>query len=317
MGRRKSGRNVSGVILLNKPRDITSNAALQQVRRFFNANKAGHTGALDPLATGLLPLCFGEATKVSHFALEADKTYRVVAQLGARTTTSDAEGEVVERCQPEALERLTRDLIDKAIIQFTGSQEQSPSMYSALKYEGRPLYWYARQGIEVPRKTRTITIRAITFIDWSIESNQLTLEVTCSKGTYIRTLIDDMGQWLGCGAYVQELHRTWIEGVEGPVLSMDEIAAIAATTNPEEGDYTAVDALLQPNDCVIRQVPAVEIDAINAIRFTSGNPANLPEEPLNPDQPMRVFRASDGVFLGIGIWRDGALAPKRVVNLAD
>src|SRR5690606_1437197 len=163
MGRRKSGRNVSGVILLNKPRDITSNAALQQVRRFFNANKAGHTGALDPLATGLLPLCFGEATKVSHFALEADKTYQVVAQLGARTTTSDAEGEVVERCEPEALAAVTQAKIDAAVKHFIGEQEQSPSMFSALKHEGRPLYWYARQGIEVPRKTRTITIRDIRF----------------------------------------------------------------------------------------------------------------------------------------------------------
>src|SRR5690554_2306988 len=214
MGRRKSGRNVSGVILLNKPRDITSNAALQKVRRFFNANKAGHTGALDPLATGLLPLCFGEATKVSHYALEADKTYQVVAQLGARTTTSDAEGEVVERCQPHQLTQLTRAKIDAAITTFIGEQTQSPSMYSALKYEGRPLYWYARQGIEVPRKMRTIHIRDIQFLNWT--HDQLTLEVTCSKGTYIRTLIDDLGQHLGCGAYVQELHRTWIEGVVGP-----------------------------------------------------------------------------------------------------
>ncbi|PTB84735.1 tRNA pseudouridine(55) synthase TruB, partial [Pseudidiomarina aestuarii] len=210
MGRRKSGRDVSGVILLDKPLAVTSNAALQQVRRFFNANKAGHTGALDPLATGLLPLCFGEATKVSHFALEADKTYQVTAQLGVRTTTSDAEGEVVSQ-QPVTVDEAT---IRSLLPEFEGEQSQSPSMYSALKYEGRPLYYYARLGIDVPRKTRTIHIRSIQFLDFS--NDQLKLEVTCSKGTYIRTLIDDLGQRLGCGAHVAALHRTWIEGVEGP-----------------------------------------------------------------------------------------------------
>jgi tRNA pseudouridine synthase B (EC 4.2.1.70) len=313
MGRRKSGRNVSGVILLDKPRDITSNAALQQVRRFFNANKAGHTGALDPLATGLLPLCFGEATKVSHFALEADKTYRVVAKLGARTTTSDAEGDIAWECESAALATLSQTRINQAIDHFIGSQEQSPSMYSALKHEGRPLYWYARQGIEVPRKTRQITIHAINFIDWS--EQQLTLEVTCSKGTYIRTLIDDMGQYLGCGAYVQELHRSWIEGVEGPLLSLSELAEVAGQCNPEAGDYAALDALLQPNDCVIRQIQAVSIDAENAARFQSGNPARAALDAADSAEPWRVFRSDSGEFIGIGIWQNGVLAPKRVLNL--
>ncbi|WP_417663914.1 tRNA pseudouridine(55) synthase TruB [Pseudidiomarina donghaiensis] len=315
MGRRKSGRNVSGVILLNKPSDITSNAALQTVRRFFNANKAGHTGALDPLATGLLPLCFGEATKVSHFALEADKTYQVVAQLGARTTTSDAEGEVVERCTNEQLGEVTRERIEQAIIHFTGEQEQSPSMFSALKHEGRPLYWYARQGIEVPRKTRTIVIRNIEFIDW--REHQLTLEVTCSKGTYIRTLIDDMGQFLGCGAYVEKLHRTWIEGVEGAMLTLEELTAVAAQTDPENNDYAAMDALLQANDSVVRQMPWVTIDGTDVARFLSGNPVRTALGEHNPEHPIRVLRAHDQQFLGIGVWRDGRLAPKRVVNLSD
>lgn len=315
MGRRKSGRNVSGVILLNKPSDITSNAALQTVRRFFNANKAGHTGALDPLATGLLPLCFGEATKVSHFALEADKTYQVVAQLGARTTTSDAEGEVVERCTNEQLSEVTREKIDQAIIHFSGEQEQSPSMFSALKHEGRPLYWYARQGIEVPRKTRTIVIRHIEFIDWS--EHQLTLEVTCSKGTYIRTLIDDMGQYLGCGAYVEKLHRTWIEGVEGPMLTLEELTAVAAQTDPENNNYAAMDALLQANDSVVRQMPSVTIDGTDVARFLSGNPVSTALDEHNPEHPIRVLREHDQEFLGIGVWRDGKLAPKRVVNLSD
>lgn len=315
MGRRKSGRNVSGVILLNKPSDITSNAALQKVRRFFNANKAGHTGALDPLATGLLPLCFGEATKVSHFALEADKTYQVVAQLGARTTTSDAEGEVVERCTNEQLRQVTREKITQAIAHFSGEQEQSPSMFSALKHEGRPLYWYARQGIEVPRKMRTIVIRHIAFIDWC--EHQLTLEVTCSKGTYIRTLIDDMGQYLGCGAYVEKLHRTWIEGVEGPMLTLEELTAVAAQTDPENNDYAAMDALLQANDSVVRQMPSVTIAGTDVARFLSGNPVRTALGEHNPEHPIRVLRDHDQEFLGIGVWRDGQLAPKRVVNLSD
>lgn len=313
MGRRKSGRNVSGVILLNKPRDITSNAALQKVRRFFNANKAGHTGALDPLATGLLPLCFGEATKVSHFALEADKTYQVVAQLGARTTTSDAEGDVVARCDAMQLAQLTRAQIDAAIDAFTGEQTQSPSMYSALKHDGRPLYWYARQGIDVPRKVRTIQIRDIRFMAW--ENDQLTLEVTCSKGTYIRTLIDDMGQYLGYGAYVQELHRTWIEGVEGRMYSLEELTEVAAQTHPETDDYAAMDALLGPNDSVIQQIPAYIISGEQVGRFLSGNPVTVDSAIINGEAAVRVVRAEDNEFLGIGVWRNGQLAPKRVVNL--
>lgn len=315
MGRRKSGRNVSGVILLNKPSDITSNAALQTVRRFFNANKAGHTGALDPLATGLLPLCFGEATKVSHFALEADKTYQVVAQLGQRTTTSDAEGELVEQCAPEQLTQLTRAHIDAAIAQFIGEQQQSPSMYSALKHEGRPLYWYARQGIDVPRKTRTIYIRDIVFVDWS--ADQLTLEVTCSKGTYIRTLIDDMGQFLGCGAFVKALHRTWIEGVEGHMYTLAELSEIAAQTDPENNDYAAMDALLQANDSVVLQMPAIAIAGADVGRFLSGNPVAANAAEHDQTHPIRVIRSTDNTFLGIGIWRNGQLAPKRVVNLDD
>lgn len=313
MGRRKSGRNVSGVILLNKPRDITSNAHSSKCGVFFNANKAGHTGALDPLATGLLPLCFGEATKVSHFALEADKTYQVVAQLGARTTTSDAEGEIVERCEPDCLARLQQSDIEAAIAQFIGEQQQSPSMYSALKHEGRPLYWYARQGIEVPRKTRTIAIHQINFLGW--HDNLLTLEVTCSKGTYIRTLIDDMGQTLGCGAYVKELHRTWIEGVEGEMLTLEQLAAAAALIDAEHADYSAVDGLLLPNDAVIQQIPEIQLDGTQAARFLSGNPAVAEAKDKTIEQPLRVFRATDQRFLGIGFWRQGLLAPKRVLNL--
>lgn len=309
MGRRKSGRDVSGVILLDKPLAVTSNAALQQVRRFFNANKAGHTGALDPLATGLLPLCFGEATKVSHFALEADKTYQVTAQLGVRTTTSDAEGEVVSQ-QPVTVDEAT---IRSLLPEFEGEQSQSPSMYSALKYEGRPLYYYARLGIDVPRKTRTIHIRSIQFLDFS--NDQLKLEVTCSKGTYIRTLIDDLGQRLGCGAHVAALHRTWIEGVEGPWVTIEDLAALAPNREEPEPDYAAIEVMLQPNDCVIQQLPTLYIGGAEVGKFCSGNPARWPAETAVGETDFwRIVRQEDGCFLGIGWHRDGHVIPKRVLN---
>ncbi|MBY6063444.1 tRNA pseudouridine(55) synthase TruB [Pseudidiomarina sediminum] len=312
MGRRKSGRDISGVIVLDKPLELTSNAALQKVRRFFNARKGGHTGALDPLATGVLPLCFGEATKLSHFALEADKTYQVTAQLGVRTTTSDAEGEVVATADVA----LTPAKIDAAIAAFTGAQEQSPSMYSALKYEGRPLYYYARQGIEVPRKSRTITIHSIVLLGFT--ETTLTLEVTCSKGTYIRTLIDDMGQYLGCGAHVAALRRTWIEGVEGDMVTLDELATLAEQCDPEQDDYAALDALLLPCDAVIRQIPEVEIAAADAARFSAGNPARVVVGDARPEtEVVRVRAAGESILLGLGYWRDDKIMPKRVLCVAN
>ncbi|MDN7137465.1 tRNA pseudouridine(55) synthase TruB [Pseudidiomarina sp. 1ASP75-14] len=311
MGRRKSGRDISGVIVLDKPLELTSNAALQQVRRFFNARKGGHTGALDPLATGVLPLCFGEATKLSHFALEADKTYEVTAQLGVRTTTSDAEGEVVEQ-RPVELDEAT---VQQAVIDFVGPQQQSPSMFSALKYEGRPLYYYARQGIEVPRKSREITIRSIRLI--SFEGDQLSLEVTCSKGTYIRTLIDDMGQYFGCGAHVSALRRTWIEGVDGPMVTLAELEERAAQCVPEEDDYKALDTLLLPCDSVIQQMPEVIIKSSDAVRFVAGNPAApMPGQSQMHDDVVRVRREGDEVLLGLGFWKEDKIMPKRVLSIA-
>ncbi|RUO59435.1 tRNA pseudouridine(55) synthase TruB [Pseudidiomarina insulisalsae] len=311
MGRRKSGRDISGVIVLDKPLELTSNAALQKVRRFFNARKGGHTGALDPLATGVLPLCFGEATKLSHFALEADKTYVVTAQLGVRTTTSDAEGEIVEQ-RDVALERTA---IEAAVKHFTGPQAQSPSMFSALKHEGRPLYYYARQGIEVPRKSRTIHIHHIALL--AFHGDQLTLEVTCSKGTYIRTLIDDMGQFLGCGAHVTALRRTWIEGVNDDMVTLEELAERAAQCDPEQGDYAALDALLLPCDAVVQQIPEVLIAAADGPRFSAGNPAQPVSGEVQPETTiLRVKTDSDGELLGLGYWRDNKIVPKRVLGIA-
>ncbi|WP_417688340.1 tRNA pseudouridine(55) synthase TruB [Pseudidiomarina sp.] len=311
MGRRKSGRDISGVIVLDKPLELTSNAALQQVRRFFDARKGGHTGALDPLATGVLPLCFGEATKLSHFALEADKTYVVTAKLGQRTSTSDAEGEVVE----ESPVNFSEQKLHEAINHFTGAQEQSPSMFSALKHEGRPLYYYARQGIDVPRKSRVITIHNITLMEW--KGDLLTLEVTCSKGTYIRTLVDDMGQYLGCGAHVQALRRTWIEGVVGDMVTPEELAKRAAQCDPENGDFAALDELLQPCDSVIQQIPEVFIEASDAPRFCAGNPAQAIDAKPQPEEViLRVKTSDESDLLGLGFWRDNKIVPKRVLSIA-
>lgn len=311
MGRRKSGRDISGVIVLDKPLELTSNAALQQVRRFFDARKGGHTGALDPLATGVLPLCFGEATKLSHFALEADKTYVVTAKLGQRTTTSDAEGEVVEENSVD----VTEGQLSAALQHFTGEQEQSPSMFSALKHEGRPLYFYARQGIDVPRKSRIITIHNIALIE--LKGDLLTLEVTCSKGTYIRTLIDDMGQYLGCGAHVKALRRTWIEGVVGAMVTPEELVARAQQCDPEKGDFAALDELLLPCDAVIQQIPEVFIAPVDAPRFTAGNPAAAVNAiPQAEDVILRVKTAGENDLLGLGFWRDKKIMPKRVLSIA-
>ncbi len=308
MGRRKSGRNVNGVFLLDKPKHLSSNAALQQVRRFFNANKAGHTGALDPLATGWLPLCFGEATKVSHYCLEADKRYVVMAQLGVRTTTSDAEGEVVA----ESEVNVTEAQLQQVISQFIGPQQQSPSIYSALKHEGKPLYYYARLGIEVPRKTRDIVIRAIDLL--SFDGQRAELEVTCSKGTYIRTLVDDIGQQLGCGAHVAELRRTWIEGVEGQLLSLEQLAAAAAQCNPEQGDYAALDELLAGNDAVVRQLPSVALSSHAAQQFMQGMPITLSDSSWPADSLLRVWRETDKALLGVAVFDGQRLLPKRVMN---
>jgi tRNA pseudouridine55 synthase len=213
MGRRRSsGRPINGVLLLDKPLGITSNAALQEVKRLFRAAKAGHTGSLDPLANGLLPICFGEATKMSAFLLDADKRYWVRVRLGVKTTTADAEGEVVEeRPVPD----LTAEQLEPVLQEFRGRISQLPPMYSAVKHQGRRLYELARQGKQVERTPRDITIYSLE--NRGIDGNYLTLEVHCSKGTYVRTLAEDIGMRLGCGAHVKELRRTQV----GPLHDRD------------------------------------------------------------------------------------------------
>ncbi|MFT4993975.1 MAG: tRNA pseudouridine55 synthase, partial [Paraglaciecola sp.] len=196
MARKRKGRAIDGILLLDKPLGISSNHALQRVKRLFFAAKAGHTGALDPLATGMLPICLGEATKFSQFLLEADKTYLVTAKLGVRTTTSDADGDIVET----KVVNVSQAQLDSACEQFRGPIKQVPSMFSALKHQGKPLYFYARQGIEIDRPARDITIFSLSVSRF--EGDEVDMQVHCSKGTYIRSLVDDIGQILGCGAFV-------------------------------------------------------------------------------------------------------------------
>ncbi|MCG8011081.1 MAG: tRNA pseudouridine(55) synthase TruB, partial [Candidatus Thiodiazotropha weberae] len=204
MGRRRNrGRNINGVLLLDKPQGMTSNKALQEVKFLYKAAKAGHTGSLDPLATGLLPICFGEATKLSAFLLDADKRYLVKVKLGETTTTADAEGDVVETSDPSGV---TEDALRETMAEFLGEQQQLPPMYSAIKHNGERLYKLARQGIEVEREPRTIHIHGIDLLSFDLP--EFEMDVRCSKGTYVRTLAEDIGKRLGCGAYVSGLRRT-------------------------------------------------------------------------------------------------------------
>ena len=234
---RRRGRDVHGVLLLDKPQGASSNDVLQKVKRIYNANRAGHTGALDPLATGMLPICLGEATKFSQYLLDSDKRYRVIAKLGQRTDTSDADGQVVE----ERPVTFSAEQLDAALDSFRGDTLQVPSMYSALKYQGKKLYEYARQGIEVPREARPITVYELLFIRH--EGDELELEVHCSKGTYIRTIIDDLGEKLGCGAHVIYLRRLAVSKypVERMVtleeLKLSPLSASFTLSYPAEGSW--------------------------------------------------------------------------------
>ncbi len=299
MARRKKGRNINGVLLLNKPQDISSNKALQKVKHLFFAAKAGHTGALDPLATGMLPICLGEATKFSQFLLESDKGYRVIGKLGERTDTSDSTGEVVET-RPI---NVTKKQLLGALDEFRGNIKQVPSMYSALKHQGQPLYKYARQGIVIEREARDITVYSIDLIRF--DNDEVELEIECSKGTYIRTIIDDLGQILGCGAHVTMLHRTFV--ADYPVELM---VTIEQLENEREQDKSLDDYLL-PMDSPVSHLEKVVIDLDSAHYFCHGNPVSY--SGLDENDYIRVYDEDD-TFLGLAeVDKDFMLAPKRLV----
>jgi tRNA pseudouridine55 synthase len=304
MGRRKNGRNINGIVLLNKAVGGSSNHVLQRVRRLYQANKAGHTGALDPLASGMLPICLGEATKFSGFLLDSDKTYEVTAKLGIRTTTSDADGEVV---QTRAVESSEAEIL-QAISRFKGKSKQVPSMFSALKYQGKPLYSYAREGITVPREARDIEVFSIS--DVNIELPLVSMKIHCSKGTYIRTIVDDLGELLGCGAYVTRLHRTRVAGFPTEqMLSMTELENKLA-----QDGLNALDSLLLPMDTAARQLPELTIAHDLASKVQHGQAIQVPEGvSYHSEQLVRVYDEHSR-FLGVGtVKSDGLIYPKRLV----
>ena len=293
--RRPPRRNVDGVLLLDKPIGITSNTALQIARRLYNAAKAGHTGTLDPLATGLLPLCFGEATKFAGELLDADKEYAATLQLGVTTDTADAEGRVLERRAVTS----TRADVEAALPRLTGDILQVPPMHSALKRDGKPLYEYARAGIELERRPRPVTIHALELTSFAGDS--LNLRVACSKGTYVRTLAEDLGAMLGCGAHLTALRRTRL----GRLAVADAIALPALEAAGEEDRM----ALLRPIDALLDGLPAVLLDDPLAASFLHGQAVD--GGPLGAGR-LRVFSA--GRFLGLGeADGNGRLQPKRLV----
>lgn len=307
--RRKSGRSVNGVLLLNKPIGLTSNKVLQKVRWLFDANRAGHTGALDPLASGVLPLCFGEATKFSQYLLDSDKYYRSTYTLGVSTATGDSEGEIISQ---QDASNITLQQVQDKIQDFQGEIDQVPSMYSALKHNGQPLYKLARQGIEIDRPARQITIFDYQIIDFRPGPNaEVDVEVHCSKGTYIRTLAEDLGSALGCGAHVSALHRFRA----GPFDEQQTISLKELEKLKEQGSVEQLDQLLKPVDTPVSNYPAVEFDQIMAGYFQLGQEisANKAFHQGQEGDIVRVFREG-GTFLGIGtVTEDGKVAPKRLI----
>jgi tRNA pseudouridine55 synthase len=297
--RRPPRRRVDGVLLLDKPQGLSSNDALQKARRLFNAAKAGHTGTLDPLATGLLPLCFGEATKFAGELLDADKTYVARVRLGVTTDTADAEGLVLETRPVEVTEAQAQGVLAR----FRGEIEQVPPMYSALKRDGKPLYEYARAGIELERAARRVTIYELTMSGWSGDS--FDLSVSCSKGTYVRTLAADIGAALGCGAHLTALRRTRIGQLDvADAISLDAL---------DQLDVAARDARLFPADALLSTLPRADLDAPATERILHGQGVRHTGQ---AGERYRYYGA-DGSFLGIGeINADGWLAPKRLVATA-
>ena len=299
---RRHGRNISGILVLDKPQGESSNRSLQKVKRLFQADKAGHTGSLDPLATGVLPLCFGEATKISQFLLDSNKAYRTKIKLGQKTATGDSEGEVLAE---KDCSRITVDQIKKALLNFRGEIQQVPSMYSALKHQGVPLYKLARAGKTVERKTRIVTINELRLL--SYENPFIELDIHCSKGTYIRTIADDLGEALGVGAHVVALRRTQA----GPFKL--EQAQVFETLEQIKGkdNFDAIDQYLIPADQAILVLPEVILPIVTADYVLQGQAViarHLPTSGL-----VRLYK--EATFIGIGeILDDGRVAPKRLFH---
>lgn len=293
MNIKKTRRDVHGVLLLDKPQGMTSNDALQKVKRLFNVKKAGHTGALDPLATGMLPICFGEATKFSQYLLDSDKRYRVIAKLGERTDTSDADGQIISTRSVN----ITQSQIDEALTHFRGDILQVPTMFSALKYQGKPLYEYARQGIVIEREARPITIYDNQFIQYDSTKHELTLEIHCSKGTYIRTIIDDLGELLGCGAHVIYLRRLQVSNYPiDNMITLDELQN---------------EPLLMPVDSPLQDRPKVVLSESQGKDILLGRTV-IVENSVSVETLVRIYQGQQ--FIGAGTQILNKLSPKRLIS---
>lgn len=293
MNIKKTRRDVHGVLLLDKPQGMTSNDALQKVKRLFNAKKAGHTGALDPLATGMLPICFGEATKFSQYLLDSDKRYRVIAKLGERTDTSDADGQIISTRSVN----ITQSQIEEALTHFRGDILQVPTMFSALKYQGKPLYEYARQGIVIEREARPITIYENQFIQYDSTKHELTLEIHCSKGTYIRTIIDDLGELLGCGAHVIYLRRLQVSNYPiDNMITLDELQN---------------EPMLMPVDSPLQDRPKVVLSESQGKDILLGRTV-IVENSVSVETLVRIYQGQQ--FIGAGTQILNKLSPKRLIS---
>ena len=298
--RRPRGRAVNGILVLDKPIGMSSNEALQQVKRLYRARKAGHTGSLDRLASGVLPICFGEATKLSGYLLNADKHYVATFQLGVATSTGDAEGEVVSRRPVPAFPAAE---IERAVARFRGEVDQIPPMHSALKYKGKRLYQLAHEGIVVERQPRRITIHRFEVLH--TEGERIEVEVLCSKGTYIRTLAEDLGTVLGCGASVAALRRIGV----GPFTAGDMLG-LPAIESLREGGSAALDARLRPMEAAVSQWPSVRLTEGVAFYLRKGQPVLVPHSPTEGWVRIHAERAG---FIGVGeVLEDGRIAPRRL-----
>lgn len=302
MSRRKRGLNIHGVVLLDKPVGISSNRALQKVRGIFQARKAGHTGSLDPFATGMLPICLGEASKTAAFMLASGKQYHAVARLGEATTTGDIEGEVIQTC-PVADFNL--DKITRVLKQFEGEIEQVPPMYSALKHQGKPLYEYARAGIEIDRPARTVNIHQLDLLEW--QAPELTFDVHCSKGTYIRTLAEDIATALGSCAHLIELRRLVVEPFEAfPMVTLEQLQ--------HARDHGGLLDFLLPVDVGLVDWPRVDLDVCQLDKFKHGNQFPFSADGIDVGK-VRVY-GPDGDLRGLALLlAEGTLQPQRVFNL--
>jgi len=302
--RRRGGRTLNGILLLDKSQGVTSNGALQMAKKMFAAAKAGHTGSLDPLATGMLPICFGEATKFSQFLLDADKRYQVTARLGVTTETGDADGEVRDTRPVDVSEARALEALDR----FLGDIEQVPSMYSAIKHNGTPLYKLAREGITVERKPRAVTIHEIRDARL-LDGDRLEFEVACTKGTYVRSLVEDVGEVLGCGAHVIGLRRL----SAGPypaerMMTLEQLGDIKA-----EGGFEALDDYLLPLSTSVADWPRVALGDNAAYYLRQGQPVMAGDRPQ--DGWVSLYEASTDTFMGVGeVLEDGRIAPRRLVS---